>query len=120
MESEITYADGIINNNWKPEDIEYLISNASHFTTEELAWAVKRGTRNTREKLSALGLAGAYKGRISEIAELGYIPDGMNQKRSTCGTGGMIYRIPCSTPGIVSRTIHVSGIRAETEENHAG
>ena len=111
MEEEIEYSPNLLNNNWKPEDIEYIIRNASHFTAKEIAQALGRGNVVIGKKLHDLGLAGAYIGRIEAIDGIGYIPEGATTKRVTCGTGGTVLRFPTSTPGIVSRTIHLSGAK---------
>lgn len=120
MESKIKYADGLINIRWKEEDIEFLIKNASHLSHRQIAQQLVRTHTIVRKKLESLGLGHSIIGELPQIPDLEYVPDGMTQQRAIGGTGGMIYRIPSSTPGILARVIHRSGIHSENEVRHAG
>lgn len=119
MESEIKYADGLINMRWTEEDIEFLIQNASHLNHRQIAQQLGRTTSVVRKKLESLGLGHSVVGEQPQIPDLEYVPDGMTQQRAIGGTGGMIYRIPSSTPGILARVIHRSGLHSENEVRHA-
>lgn len=119
MESKIKYADGLINMRWKEDDIEFLIQNASHLSHRQIAQQLGRTTSVVRKKLESLGLGHSIIGELPQIPDLEYVPDGMTQQRAIGGTGGIIYRIPSSTPGIIARVIHRSGLHSENEVRHA-
>lgn len=88
---------------WSDQQLEYLVSNAAHFPVTELSAAVGKNPRITSEKLKELGLDRLHMKLPSPLDDLQCIPDGMTIK--TCSTG-LIYRVPSSTPGIVSRLVH--------------
>lgn len=89
---------------WTVQQLDYLISNAGRFQLTNIAAVVGKSTGSTRQKFQELGLNPEFTGLPEALDDLLCIPDGMIIRTTKTAH---IYRVPTSTPGIPTRTIHV-------------
>lgn len=90
---------------WSEQQLDYLVSNAGHFTIREISMAIGKNQRLTSEKIKQLGLDHIHRKLPAQLDDLQCIPEGMTMKMCK---SGLIYKVPTSTPGIVSRIVHVA------------
>ena len=88
---------------WSEAQIEFLLSNAGYFSVPDIAASICKGTMGTRNKLLALKMSTKHTELPANLSDLQCIPDGMTVQKTS---KGRIFRVPSSTPGIVSRTVH--------------
>lgn len=98
---------------WSEQQLEYLLSNAGFFQVNDIAETLGKGIAATRKKISSLGLSHVFQGLPACLDDLQCIPDGMTVQKTS---KGKIYRVPSSTPGIVSRTVHSAWANEKDED----
>ena len=102
-------------NQWSEHQIEYLLSNTGFFPIIDIAGYIGKTFKVTRQKMTQLGLRPEHQGLPEALDDLECIPNGMTIRTSA---SGRIYKVPSSTPGIVSRTVHIGlGSWDEDEED---
>ncbi|WEE79386.1 hypothetical protein LZ683_08530 [Comamonas testosteroni] len=113
METELDLIQRTNPGKWSEQQLEYLVCNAGHFTIREISAAIGKNQRLTSEKLKELGLDRLHRKLPEQLDDLQCIPEGMTVQ--ACKSG-LIYRVPSSTPGIVSRLVHVSSEESDDED----
>lgn len=98
---------------WTEGDIDFLMNNAGYVHVNNIAAALCKSTEVTREKMKSLGLNYLLKGMPKGMDDLEFIPEGTTIQSTP---SGRIYRVPTSTPGIPTRTIHSSCSNADEIE----
>lgn len=118
MGSELDHIKRTKPGEWSEEQIDYLISNTGHFSVMDIASFIGKRNAETRDKIIEIGLDPTNHGLPEALNDLQCIPNGMTVR--ACKSG-RVYRVPTSTPGIVSRTVHVPmWTQDQEEESHAG
>ncbi|TYK74299.1 hypothetical protein FSY45_19220 [Comamonas sp. Z1] len=113
----IEYNPRLLRGSWCEEDIEYLLRNAGRIAVSNIATALGKGPEAVRKKIRGLGLNPESRGLPEALDDLQYIPEGMTIRK---GPTGDVYRVPTSSPGIVSRTVHIAhGSWNDEDEEHA-
>ena len=111
MNSDLDYIQNTSRGTWSEQQIDYLLSNTGYFPVNDMASFIGKQANATRDKIAELGLDPTCHGLPDALDDLQCIPNGMSIFNCT---SGRIFRVPSSTPGIVSRTIHIS--RDDTDE----
>lgn len=101
----IEYKPGLLAGSWSKEDLEFLLLNAGRIAVKKISVALGKGPDSVRKKIHAMGLSHEVQCLPEALDDLNFIPEGMSIHS---GKSGHVYRVPTSSPGIVTRTVHIA------------
>jgi hypothetical protein len=97
------------NNNrpWTEEEEEFLIANAGYVSVKAMKQILERSVKSIIAKAEKMKLCLEVHTPMNEVMPgLDFLPPGSSTYKTQ--RGSVVMRVPCSTPGIISRTVHSS------------
>lgn len=95
------------NGPWTEEQEEFLATNVGFLSITAMADILGKTMSSVRSKAACMKLDTTVHSPLQElVGDLEFVPDGTTSFKTRGGC--TVLRIPSSTPGIVSRTVHTS------------